>query len=88
MCSTFIAFTSNFELQILCSCDFLFLRSHFGEEVMGVEQGKKENRSEYGFYQTMKEFLDVRLVTFYKYTHISLPPPPPPRNTTHPTYTW
>ena len=28
---------------------------------MGVEQGKKENRSEYGFYLTMKEFLDVRL---------------------------
>ena len=36
-----------------------FVRSHFGEEVMGVEQGKKENRSEYGFYLTMKEFLDV-----------------------------
>ena len=39
---------------------FVF-RSHFGEEVTGVEQGKKENRSEYGFYLTMKEFLDVRL---------------------------
>ena len=42
-------------ITILCH------RSHFGEEVVGVEQGKKENRSEYGFYLTMKEFLDVRL---------------------------
>ena len=38
---------------------FCLFRSHFGEEVMGVEQGKKENRSEFGFYLTMKEFLDV-----------------------------
>ena len=37
------------------------IRSHFGEEVVGIEQGKKENRSEYGFYLTMKEFLDVRV---------------------------
>ena len=28
---------------------------------MGIEHGKKENRSEYGFYLTMKEFLDVRV---------------------------
>ena len=48
--------------SMLCVCVIIFiLRSHFSEEVMGVEQGKKENRLEYGFYLTMKEFLDVRL---------------------------
>ena len=47
--------------RLLAKChEYIFVRSHFGEEVMGVEQGKKENRSEYGFYLTMKEFLDVR----------------------------
>ena len=55
----------DFELKWLKIREFyviyLYCRSHFGEEVMGVEQGKKENRSEYGFYLTMKEFLDVRL---------------------------
>ena len=46
---------------------------------MGVEQGKKENRSEYGFYLTMKEFLDVRPVNLAEICKIplslSLPPP-------------
>ena len=28
--------------------------------MMGMEQGKKENRSEHGFQMTMNEFLDVR----------------------------
>ena len=37
----------------------MFHRSRFGTEQMGVEQGKKENRSEYGFEMTMREFLDV-----------------------------
>ena len=34
-------------------------RSRFGDEMMSVEQGKKENRSEDGFFMAMKEFLDV-----------------------------
>ena len=34
-------------------------REHYGEAMMGVEFGKKENRSEPGFSTTMAEFLDV-----------------------------
>ena len=52
---------NNMRIILCCYEHFCLFRSHFGEEVMGVEQGKKENRSEYGFYLTMKEFLDVRL---------------------------
>ena len=37
---------------------------------MGVEHGKKENRSEYGFQLTMKEFLDVRANYWNLYNHV------------------
>ena len=33
----------------------------FGEEIMSIENGKKENRSEFGFEMPMKEFLVVSL---------------------------
>ena len=39
-------------------------RAQFGEEMMNVEQGKKENRSEMAFNIAMAEFLDVSSSSF------------------------
>ena len=37
----------------------LFSREHFGDDIVGVEKGKKENRAQESFDVSMREFLDV-----------------------------
>ena len=45
--------------KVLTQYQCTHYRAQFGEDVMGIEQRKKENRSLYGFEMTMAEFLDV-----------------------------
>ena len=39
-----------------------YLRERFGEDEVGVEHKKKENRSETGFITTMADYLEVSVI--------------------------
>ena len=57
-------------LALLFCCCLLFvvvvslryLRERFGEDEVGVEHKKKENRSETGFITTMADYLEVSVI--------------------------
>ena len=38
---------------------FACFRESFGDEMVGIEEGKKENRSDNRYMFTIREFLDV-----------------------------
>ena len=50
--------------------DNLHFRSKFGDLQMGIEQGKKENRSEFAFSTFMSDFLDVCTLKCVESTNI------------------
>ena len=50
------------------AASFPLSREHFGNDVMNVEEGKKENRSAFAKILSMADFLDVSSCR-WKYTH-------------------
>ena len=51
---------------------FPLSREHFGNDVINVEEGKKENRSAFAKFLSMADFLDVSTFMRWsraKYTH-------------------
>ena len=55
------------------AASFPLSREHFGNDVMSVEEGKKENRSAFARFLSMADFLDVSSScmrgSWTKYTH-------------------